>query len=106
MLQTFGHPGPLSFEELRAESGAHRLRTSLGLGDNGNLGLAWWWFSGSAERPSTGDLGCSSVGVGFIDSSLWKMDAYQFLRVDQRLNTFYREECLRREAYWLNPQGL
>ena len=42
----------------------------------------------------------------FIDCSLWKMDAYQLLRVDQRLNTFCRKECLGREAYWLNlPQS-
>jgi hypothetical protein len=35
----------------------------------------------------------------FIDCSLWKMDAYQLLRVNQRLNTFCREECLGRETY-------
>jgi hypothetical protein len=30
---------------------------------------------------------------------------YNFLRVDQRLNTFGRKKCPGREAYWLNPQG-
>ena len=33
------------------------------------------------------------------------MEAYNLLRVDQRLNTFCRKECLGRKAYWLNPQG-
>lgn len=42
----------------------------------------------------------------FIAFSLWKIVAYPFLRVDQRLNTFRRKECSEREAYWLNPQGL
>jgi hypothetical protein len=36
--------------------------------------------------------------------SLWKMDAYQLLRVNERLNTFFGKECLEREVYWLNPQ--
>ena len=31
------------------------------------------------------------------------MGTYHLLRVDQRLNTFCREECSVREAYWLNP---
>jgi hypothetical protein len=83
------------------------------------LSLAWQWLSGSAKRPSTGDLGCGSTDEGllhaphggfdgkdsphlsipFIECSSWKMDAYQFLRVYQRLNTFRRKECLGREAY-------
>jgi hypothetical protein len=46
------------------------------------------------------------LSIPFIDCSSWKMDAYHLLRVDQRLNTFGRKECLRREAYWLKPQGL
>ncbi|EDM15283.1 rCG28339 [Rattus norvegicus] len=36
--------------------------------------------------------------------SLWKMDAYLPLRVDQRSNTLFREEFPGREAYRLNPQ--
>jgi hypothetical protein len=28
-----------------------------------------------------------------------------FLSVGLRLNTFCREECLKREIYWLNPQA-
>ena len=35
-----------------------------------------------------------------------KINAYDLLRVDQRLNTFCRKECLGREGYWLNPWGL
>jgi hypothetical protein len=35
----------------------------------------------------------------FIDCSSWKMSACHFLRVDQRLNTFWRKDCLEREAY-------
>ena len=31
---------------------------------------------------------------------------YPLLRVDMRLNTFCREECLGREAYWLVPPDL
>jgi hypothetical protein len=42
----------------------------------------------------------------FIGCSSWKMDAYLLLREDLRLNTFFGEECLGREAYWLNPQYL
>jgi hypothetical protein len=30
-------------------------------------------------------------------------DAYSLLRVDHRLNTFSRKECLGREVYCLNP---
>ena len=46
-----------------------------------------------------------------IDCSSWKMGTYNFLRVDQRLNTFcgkecLGKECLGKEAYWLDPQGL
>lgn len=33
------------------------------------------------------------------------MDAPGLLKVDHRLNSFCRKECLGREAYWLNPQG-
>jgi hypothetical protein len=46
------------------------------------------------------------LSILFIDYSLWKMGAYQLLRVDQRLNTFCREECPGRDVYWLNPRGL
>jgi hypothetical protein len=52
------------------------------------------------ERDSPG------LSILFIDCSSWKLGAYYFLRVDQRLNTFFRKECLGREAYWLNlPQS-
>jgi hypothetical protein len=37
---------------------------------------------------------------------LWKLDAYHLLKVDLKLNTFWRKECPEREAYWLNPQDL
>lgn len=33
----------------------------------------------------------------------WKIDAYDLLMVDQRLNSFCRKDCPGREAYWLNP---
>jgi hypothetical protein len=48
------------------------------------------------------------TGLGFklfIDCSSWKMGAYHLLRVDL-LNTFCKKECLGRDTYWLNPQGL
>ena len=32
------------------------------------------------------------------------MGACNLLKVDQKLNTFCKKECLGREAYWLNPQ--
>lgn len=35
--------------------------------------------------------------------SWWENDAYNLLRVDQRLNAFCRKECLRREAHWISP---
>ena len=38
--------------------------------------------------------------------SLWKIDAYGLLRVDQRLNTFSRRECLGREAHCLDMCSL
>ena len=41
----------------------------------------------------------------FIDCSSWKMDTYNLLKRYQTLNTFCREECPEREAYWLNFQG-
>jgi hypothetical protein len=64
-----------------------------------------------------GELGCGSIGenllhaphcgfdgrdnpclsIPFTDCSLWKMDAYQLLRENQRLNTFCREEYQGRE---------
>jgi hypothetical protein len=44
------------------------------------------------------------LSMQFIDCSSWKMGAQHLFRVDQRLNIFCREECLEREAYWLNPQ--
>jgi hypothetical protein len=34
-----------------------------------------------------------------------KINAYDLLRVDQRLNTFCRKECPGREAYCLNPRA-
>ena len=37
----------------------------------------------------------------FIDCSSWKMGAYNLLKVDRRLNTFYRKECPGKQAYWL-----
>jgi hypothetical protein len=46
------------------------------------------------ERDSS--VLCSKL---FIDSSLWKMGLYYLLRVDQRLNTFFRKECPGREAF-------
>jgi hypothetical protein len=45
------------------------------------------------------------LSIPFIYCSLWKMGAFDLLRVDQRLNTFCRKKCLGREAYWLNPLG-
>jgi hypothetical protein len=42
----------------------------------------------------------------FIDGSWRKMGAYHLLKVEQRLNAFYRKERPGRELYWLNPQGL
>ena len=77
-----------------------------------------------SEGPSVGDLGSMALydedfasrlflmretvlgSKLFIDCSSWKMGAYHLLRVDQRLNTFCRKECLGREAYWLSPLGL
>jgi hypothetical protein len=35
----------------------------------------------------------------------WKMGVYQLLRVDQRLNTFGREECPGKGAYLAKPSG-
>jgi hypothetical protein len=43
--------------------------------------------------------------ISFIDCSSWKMGACHLLRVGQRLNAFFREECPGREAYWLSSQG-
>jgi hypothetical protein len=42
----------------------------------------------------------------FIDCSLLKIGTYQPFNVQQRLNTFYKKECLGREVYWLILQGL
>lgn len=33
-------------------------------------------------------------------------DSYDLLRVDQRLNIFFRKGCLERGAYWLDLGGL
>jgi hypothetical protein len=33
------------------------------------------------------------------------MNAYNLLKVDERLNSFCRMDCMGREAYWLNPLG-
>lgn len=46
------------------------------------------------------------LSILFIGCSMWEMSAYHFLRVNQRLNTFHRKECLKRDIYWLTPQGL
>jgi hypothetical protein len=46
----------------------------------------------------TGHVDSPRLSIPFIDCPSWKMDEYQLLRVDQRLNTFCREECLGREA--------
>ena len=45
------------------------------------------------------------LSIVFIHCSAWKMGDYNFLRENQRLNTFYKKKCPRRDAYWLNPQG-
>lgn len=39
----------------------------------------------------------------FIYCASWKMGAYNFLRVDQRLNTLCRKNVW--EGIWLNSQG-
>ena len=83
----------------------------------------------SAERPSLG-VGYGSEGKGLLHGSpLWFLMKkrqsivpnsllavhgrkwiynvpYSLLRVGLRLNTFCREKCLGREAYWLSPLGL
>jgi hypothetical protein len=83
----------------------------------------------SAERPSLG-VGYGSEGKGLLHGSpLWFLMKkrqsivpnsllavhgrkwiynvpYSLLRVGLRLNTFCREKCLGREAYWLSPPGL
>jgi hypothetical protein len=41
----------------------------------------------------------------FIGCSSWKMDVYQLLRVDLKLNTFLQGGMSGREAHWLNLQG-
>ena len=41
----------------------------------------------------------------FIGCSLWKMDAYQLLRVGQKFNTFFSEECQESRVYWLKTSG-
>ena len=33
-------------------------------------------------------------------------ECYTLFRVNQLLNTFYRKECLEREAHWLTTWGL
>lgn len=45
------------------------------------------------------------LSILFAHSSSWKIGAYNILRVNQRLNTFYRKECPGREAYCLNPRA-
>jgi hypothetical protein len=55
-----------------------------------------WWFQ--MEETVLG----SKL---FIDCSSWKMNVYQLLRVDQRLNTFCREECLGRGNLLAKPSG-
>lgn len=54
------------------------------------------WFS-MRDSPCLSKL--------FIHCSLWKMGAYNSLRVDQGLNTFCREDDQGREAHWLNPRA-
>jgi hypothetical protein len=41
-----------------------------------------------------------------IALSIADEDAYDLLRVNQRLNTFDRKECLEKDAHWLNSQPL
>jgi phage protein U len=41
-----------------------------------------------------------------IDCSSWKMGAYNLLKMDRRLNTFYRKECPGKQAYWLTLRAL
>jgi hypothetical protein len=38
-----------------------------------------------------------SFSILFVHCSLWKTGAYNFLKVDQRLNTFCRKDCLVRD---------
>ena len=44
------------------------------------------------------------LSIPFIDSSSWKMDGHQLLRLDQTLNIFCKEEYLGNGAYMLNFQ--
>jgi hypothetical protein len=55
--------------------------------------------------PTLPDIQSMLEIAGFIDCLSLKMGAHHFLWVDQSLNPFCREECLGREAHWLNPWG-
>ena len=68
------------------------------------------------EGPSAGDLGREQAQLSKEGFPPWwllvqtiyssfKMDAYNLLRVGQRLNTFCRKDCLGREADWPKPWG-
>jgi hypothetical protein len=49
-----------------------------------------------------GDCPCFSKRLYLMAN----VNAYTLLRVNQRLNTFFRKECPGREAHWLTTQGL
>lgn len=89
----------------------------------GTSGFTYERVSMSTEGTSSGDLGSSALyDEGFpmavrderdnpclfklfIHCLSWKKAAYNLCRMDQTLNTFFREEYLGRKTYWLNPWG-
>ena len=74
-----------------------------------------WWFEYALSK-GVAPLG----GVALLEKrqsmvlkhllSWWRVvmseTIHHFLRAGLRLNTFCREECLGRRAYWLSPSGL
>ena len=54
-------------------------------------------------KPSLGDVGEAPQDKGL---TMVDMNANTLLRMSQRLNTFCREKCPRREAHWLNAEGV
>lgn len=104
-----------SLRELGTERALRLRTTSLGMWRMGNSGLA----SPGLSRVKgllvpfsvfpTEVLGSwnqdSSPFQRFIDCSSRKMDAYHLFRVDQRLNTVSRKECMEMKVSPLNPRG-